>query len=596
MVKLISLAALALLSLPVQSSDQSSIQDEIFLGEPLYQPYELTPEDIQTSGSAADHPQLRAIYTADPQTLDVANGTLNYVYELNNDDRLEFVKAHNEWRNSAAGGNLPWTAEYPNPDDSPVYALGLHRFRYDMELERNAVDFARQCIWAHSRGLGHTRNPHSYGENMFLTGASTPDRGMLRSSVNAWGNEFRFYSHKTRQTTGVVGHYTAMIWGSTVRVGCGVAACHDFAQSGTTDGVVIVCQYFTAGNYVGATPFEFSSDVAELGSNCPIPFNMDLEYPNLCADQGDICATGVNDRETNRCNLANSASVCVPDTTSPNSLIENSEPSDYNCDCSKFYRGRWCRTNICDVNTVSTGLGIGNNKFFGTMFWLCSDGVPSVNWCSPGNAYQFGIRDEALDACEELGEECVGVVYSLTFWNSYRFYPIHVNPTVEPEKFDNTDENSYFIQRDCSPYEENQDQEDNDNDSDVDDHQEQDNSADQDANDDQDADETQNENQSDSNNQDDDTNSADDACQVSTLSTGLGVGNDKFWDKIYWKCADTGLPSASWCGPGAAYQFGTESEALDACAELEEEGCVGVIYSLTFWTSYRPVRNKLDRS
>ena len=165
----------------------------------------------------------------------------------------------------------------------------------------------------------------------------------------------------------------------------------------------------------------------------------------------------------------------------------------------------------------------------------------------------------------------------------YRYYPIQVSPVTDPAEFDDTDGNAYFIRRNCNEEEE---EENTNGQSDNDDQKvpgEQETSDNQEVEDDLDDLNYGNE----SENQEENNDDNDDNCQASTLSTGLGVGNEKFWGKIYWTCADTGLLSADWCAPGVAHQFGTESEALDACAELEEEGCVGVIYSLSFWTSYR---------
>lgn len=125
-------------------------------------------------------------------------------------------------------------------------AYGVAPLAWDEGLARGAAAYAR--ILASEGQLRHSAKGEraGQGENLWLgtRGAYAP--GMM---TRTWADEKRFFRRgifPNVSRTGDwrhVGHYTAMIWPTTTRVGCGLAS------SPRWD--VLVCRYSPAGNRDG---------------------------------------------------------------------------------------------------------------------------------------------------------------------------------------------------------------------------------------------------------------------------------------------------------------------------------------------------------
>jgi pathogenesis-related protein 1 len=83
-----------------------------------------------------------------------------------------------------------------------------------------------------------------YGENLFeIRGGSVTPQDV----VHDWASESRDYDYSSNRCRAVCGHYTQIVWRSTVEVGCAVA------KGGGRE--VWVCEYNPPGNFVGQTPY-----------------------------------------------------------------------------------------------------------------------------------------------------------------------------------------------------------------------------------------------------------------------------------------------------------------------------------------------------
>ena len=61
-------------------------------------------------------------------------------------------------------------------------------------------------------------------------------------SAKSWYSEISDYDYEDPgRSTGVIGHFTAMVWNNSDKLGCGVAG-------GSDKGYFVVCRYAPAGN------------------------------------------------------------------------------------------------------------------------------------------------------------------------------------------------------------------------------------------------------------------------------------------------------------------------------------------------------------
>ncbi|MBN1610169.1 MAG: hypothetical protein JW940_26315 [Polyangiaceae bacterium] len=89
-------------------------------------------------------------------------------------------------------------------------------------------------------GLQHDTNS-GYGENLAAGTNLKPS-----AAVSMWADEKSQYTYEPRYEF-VAGHYTQIVWRSSVEIGCGAASC-----GGQT---VIVCRYDPPGNVIGQQPY-----------------------------------------------------------------------------------------------------------------------------------------------------------------------------------------------------------------------------------------------------------------------------------------------------------------------------------------------------
>ncbi|RXN38701.1 GLIPR1 1 [Labeo rohita] len=160
----------------------------------------------------------------------------------------------------------PWTAE-------PREAQELHDGEittWDEGLAVTAQAWARFCVFKHNIHLGEVKRMHpiftSVGENIW---AGAPYSSFKpESAVKLWVDEVRDYHYDTNQCTKVCGHYTQVVWADSYKVGCAAQACpNGVAETrfSTQPGVIFVCNYATAGNYRGVSPYRAGASCSSCG-------------------------------------------------------------------------------------------------------------------------------------------------------------------------------------------------------------------------------------------------------------------------------------------------------------------------------------------
>ena len=122
-----------------------------------------------------------------------------------------------------------------------------------------AQSYAQNCVFAHnsSRTTQYAALGGSgyVGENIAM---GTAGFFSLVDLAQLWADEKASWTYGTNSAG--VGHYTQMIWATTLAVGCGAAAC--------TGSTFLVCDYAPGGNYIDQAPY-----VSGVGTNeaCTVP-------------------------------------------------------------------------------------------------------------------------------------------------------------------------------------------------------------------------------------------------------------------------------------------------------------------------------------
>ena len=131
--------------------------------------------------------------------------------------------------------------------------VGIAPLFWDERLAASAQAWADQCVDGGSGFIGHNPNrsvgfPYYVGENIYAsTGVLDP-----LAVVNGWASESQYYHHDTNtcDPNQSCGHYTQVIWSTSVHLGCGISTCPGLAYRHA-----IVCDYGPGGNIIGYPPY-----------------------------------------------------------------------------------------------------------------------------------------------------------------------------------------------------------------------------------------------------------------------------------------------------------------------------------------------------
>lgn len=181
--------------------DASTIDDGMVMGDrPMTMIDAMIPggtgEPAELAGITLYHNQVRAMVQTDPP--------------------LPFL----EWEPALAATAAAWVAQCQNTDSSPQI------------IDHNP-----------NRSQGH---PYYVGENIFASGGTATAQG----AVNSWKAEASNYNYASNTCNGVCGHYTQIVWRSTVKIGCARGTCPNIQYPSS-----IVCDYGPGGNVGGARPY-----------------------------------------------------------------------------------------------------------------------------------------------------------------------------------------------------------------------------------------------------------------------------------------------------------------------------------------------------
>ncbi|OMO92201.1 Allergen V5/Tpx-1-related protein [Corchorus olitorius] len=133
--------------------------------------------------------------------------------------------------------------DYLDAHNTARVAVGVGPMTWDDTVAAYAQDYANQRVGDCS--LVHSQGP--YGENLAWSSADLSGT----DAVQMWVNEQNDYDYdsNTCATDKVCGHYTQVVWRSSVRLGCAKVTCNN------NGGTFIGCNYDPPGNIVGQQPY-----------------------------------------------------------------------------------------------------------------------------------------------------------------------------------------------------------------------------------------------------------------------------------------------------------------------------------------------------
>jgi len=200
-------------------------------------------------------------------------------YRVSQDDIDIILDTHNKLRAKVANGDESLGCPGPQPS-----ATNMMELKWNSQLAEVAQAWAEQCPGGHDDGDDRKIcDPDYYvGQNIYFSWSYDPTDAWEKA-INAWYDEVKdmpntlVESFGSNTCSGVIGHYTQVVWAETYEVGCG--AIHYPAKIGDTtypESKIYVCNYGPGGNWLGSPVYE-SGDAA---SNCPNAESTD--YPGLC--------------------------------------------------------------------------------------------------------------------------------------------------------------------------------------------------------------------------------------------------------------------------------------------------------------------------
>jgi hypothetical protein len=177
-------------------------------------------------------------------TGDAANSDSNHVY-------MDAPAGAGEPAN-LAGITAAHNAVRAMVDTSGIAAGPLPPMVWDPALATLAMSWTSQCMDTNGDGLvdhssqAYRTNAAGYayvGENVFASGGTNAS---AQQAVNTWASEKANFTYPNT-CSGTCGHYTQVVWRTSIHVGCANVNCNNLQYKGT-----ILCNYGPGGNSGGA--------------------------------------------------------------------------------------------------------------------------------------------------------------------------------------------------------------------------------------------------------------------------------------------------------------------------------------------------------
>ncbi|PIO56008.1 SCP-like protein [Teladorsagia circumcincta] len=197
---------------------------------------------------------IKPVYWVPPEKIethcDLDNGMTDELRQL-------WLNWHNQYRSLIAKGQAKNKTGY-----APKAARML-KMSYDCDAEASVMSWIKNCIFKHNPG----KDRPGYGQSLWSGSGSIFKANMTQLavwSVHSWFNELASYGVSKDnilhfQGFEDIGHYTALAWQNSHRVGCGVVYCKGWVITG--------CEYNPPGDVFGALIYEMG-DPCTTDADC----------------------------------------------------------------------------------------------------------------------------------------------------------------------------------------------------------------------------------------------------------------------------------------------------------------------------------------
>jgi pathogenesis-related protein 1 len=145
----------------------------------------------------------------------------------------------------------PQNATRASPTPAP--ATPMPALTWSESAAQFAQGWADRCVYEHST----TAQRGNRGENIAATAQSGQPATTIGGAVKLWTDEGSAYNYSTGAcSVADCGHYTQIVWASTLRAGCATTHCTTGSPiSGFSEWDFWVCDYEPPGNFVGQKPY-----------------------------------------------------------------------------------------------------------------------------------------------------------------------------------------------------------------------------------------------------------------------------------------------------------------------------------------------------
>ncbi|XP_040565553.2 venom allergen 5 [Lepeophtheirus salmonis] len=183
------------------------------------------------------------------------------------EDKQRIVDKHNDLRSNVALGNEKKGIGGPQPS-----AANMNRLKWDSDLAKSAQMWTLQCQRGHDNNRLTPQFDVWVGQNIASSWNSVKTSSRYyETMIQGWYNEVKDFPSKNVEkyssegATGQVGHYTALVWAATTRVGCGFIMYYDDTMPLYPYKKMLVCNYGVGGNLFGEAVYK----IGKPGSDCP---------------------------------------------------------------------------------------------------------------------------------------------------------------------------------------------------------------------------------------------------------------------------------------------------------------------------------------